>query len=264
MRKLHAGGVSFVLVAAAVLALGCSSDSGSDKSNATVDPAVEDFCLHWANSVCRLAYLCTTDPSQQDAAFHARYGASQDDCWQSVEKYCTSNQTGSAAFGPSCGPGKQVNAAAATACTDGIDSSSCTDWKAQPGGDCAAVCGVASNPGAGGAPGAGGSGAAGAGTAGASSGGSGTGSLATAREFCDAEQSALCDRIFECKPESGAATFGTLSGCKAAAASDCETTTHCVNGYAAASGSSCVTAIQTLSCADLMTEPDSCAAACQE
>jgi len=43
--------------------------------NGQVDPASLDFCLAWANGVCRLAYLCV-DTASQDVAFHERYGTS--------------------------------------------------------------------------------------------------------------------------------------------------------------------------------------------
>src|SRR5262245_25621215 len=100
MRKL---GLAWLVLG---LGLGCSSSS--DKGSAAVDPAAGEFCLDWANDVCRLAYLCVATTAQ-DAAFHARYGASQADCWEPLAKRCLSNQSGSDAFGPSCGPGKKLN-----------------------------------------------------------------------------------------------------------------------------------------------------------
>ena len=263
---------SFYLAGVALL-LGCSSDKGS----AAVDPASEDFCLKWANDVCRLAYLCV-DTGAQDAAFHSRYGASQDDCWQSVEKHCTSNQSGSQAFGPSCGPGKQVNDALANACTDGLESESCTVWTAAPAGPCGSVCSNTGNTG-GAASGTAGTGAAGlaaggssaAGAGGVSTGGSGTsmggsststGPVTTSRQFCDVEQSVQCDRIFECQPQI-AALLGTLADCKAAAASDCASGEFCPGGYDASKGASCVTATKNATCDQLLgNPPEACTAAC--
>lgn len=258
-----------------VLLLGCSSDKGS----AAVDPASEDFCLKWANDVCRLAYLCV-DAGAQDAAFHSRYGASQDDCWQSVEKHCTSNQSGSSAFGPSCGPGKKVNDALANACTDGLESESCALWTPAPAGPCESVCSTTGNTGSAGGPatgsggtGAGGSGAGGSGGVHTSTGGSGTsagasntstGPVTTSRQFCDVEQSLQCDRIFECEPQL-AALLGTLADCKAAAASDCANGEYCPGGYDATKGPGCVTATKTATCAQLEGDPpEICTSACAE
>ncbi|HEY0469488.1 MAG TPA: hypothetical protein VGC79_35105 [Polyangiaceae bacterium] len=247
---------TFILTSV-VLALGCSS-SGSDKSGtAAVDPAAEDFCLHWANGVCRLAYQCV-DPGAQDAAFHSRYGASQEDCWQSVEKYCTSNQTGSGSFGPSCGPGKKVNDALSSACTDGLEAESCSAWTALPAGPCDTVCSSASNTG-----GAGGAGSGGAGP-GSGGGSANTGSLATAADFCLAEESVQCERAFECQPTAAAAVYGTVAGCKAAVASECASGGFCTGGYDASKAAGCVAAAKTATCAQLMGDaPEVCTSACK-
>ena len=125
MRKL---GVAWLVLG---LGLGCSSSS--DKGSAAVDPAAEDFCLQWANEVCRQAYLCT-DASAQDAAFHSRYGASKDNCWEGLEQRCKSNQSGSSAFGPSCGPGKKVSTDLASACTQSLQLETCSVWSVAPAG----------------------------------------------------------------------------------------------------------------------------------
>src|SRR5947207_1050874 len=183
MRK---SGIAWLVLG---LSLGCSSSS--DKGGA-VDPAAGDFCIHWANEVCRLAYLCT-DAAAQDAAFHARYGASNDSCWEGLEKRCETNQSGSTAFGPSCGPGKKVNADFESICTDTLQSEACALWMLTPSPTvCELVCSTNGiGPGTGGFGNAGGSsngtgnapngGGGGAGNA-PGAGGSGTagGSLTTA------------------------------------------------------------------------------------
>jgi len=278
MQKLDAGGWGLVLALA--FTSGCGGN-GSDQGSASVDPATLDFCLHWANGVCRLAYLCV-DASAQDAAFHARYGKSQDDCWQSVEKYCTSNQSGG--FGPGCGPGKKVNSTAANACTDDLDTDSCVDWAAAPGGACDAVCGTANTGGAGGTgaggtgaggthaggTGAGGTGAGGTGVSGAggasvagSSGNASTGSLATQREFCEVDQSVQCDRAFECFATAAAATFGTLAECKSLTISACATGDYCPSSYDATQAAGCVAATKAATCEQLQGDPPAvCTAAC--
>jgi hypothetical protein len=258
MRKFYA--------ACVVLALGCSS-SGSNPGNGAVDPASLDFCLEWANGVCRLAYLCV-DAGAQDSAFHSRYGSSKDDCWQSVEKYCTSNQTGSQTFGPSCGAGKEVNDDLASACTESLETATCADWTAAPAGTCGSVCNVARNGGAGGSPGAGGSGSGGTGTgaAGMSSGGSGasTGSLSTPSEFCIAAQSATCDRIFECNAAAAAALFGTVADCKTTTTAECTTRDLCLGGYDATKAAGCMSELKGQTCQQLQGEvPAVCSEACK-
>ena len=125
--------------------LGCGSSGGG---GGAVDPGALDACLAWANGVCRLAYLCV-DPANQDAAFHARYGSSDQTCFDALMKRCQSNQTGSGAFGPSCGPGKVVNQSAVTTCQGTLDSLACTDWTAMPSGGCEGICGASSTPDAG-------------------------------------------------------------------------------------------------------------------
>lgn len=130
MRKLILAGLAMFLA--------CGGGSGGGP----VDPAARDFCLEYSNGVCRLAYICV-DAAAQDAAFHARYGASMDTCWMAINKLCVSNQTGSNTFGPSCGPGKTVNQASATTCNDDLFSTSCVDWTtAQAGAGCEEVCNV--------------------------------------------------------------------------------------------------------------------------
>ena len=156
--------------ASVMVVVGCGG-GGSNKAAEQVDPASQDFCLDYANSVCRSAYLCT-DAAAQDAAFHARYGSSADECWQGVEKVCTTNQSGSSAIGPSCGPGKTPNASAMT-CTDGLQTQSCVEWLATPAGTgCQGACSAASAGGTAGTAGGTGTGAGGSG--GTSSGGTAT------------------------------------------------------------------------------------------
>jgi len=256
-------------LAGVVLLLGCSSDKGSA---APVDPASEDFCLHWANAVCRLAHQCV-DAGAQDAAFHARYGANMGDCWQSIEPLCTSNQSGSQTFGPSCGPGKKVNDALANACTDALESESCALWTATPDGPCDSVCSTSSNPGAAGGPstGTGGSGGTGSGVGGSGgvstgSAGSGTstGPVTTSLQFCNVFQSLQCDRLFECEP--GVAMLGiTLASCKTAATNDCASSEPCPGGYDAAKGAGCVTAAKNATCDELTGDPpEICTSACTQ
>jgi hypothetical protein len=261
MRKLGLVG----LVVGLGLGFGCSS---SDKGSGAVDPAAEDFCLQWANAVCRLAYLCV-DAGAQDAAFHSRYGASKDDCWEGLEQRCKSNQSGSSAFGPSCGPGKKVNADFASACTQSLELETCAVWMSAPAGACdlacatvnagtggfgnvggfASVAGFGNTGGAGNAPGAGGS-------------GTSTGSLSTSHEFCEVEQSALCDRIFECKPTE-AAQIGTLAECKASVVQECADFEFCPSGYDASKGATCVAFTKTATCPELSNgKPEVCRAAC--
>lgn len=267
MRKL---GVAGLVV---TLGLGCSgSDKGSSNGGA-VDPASQDFCLQWANEVCRLAYQCV-DAAGQDAAFHARYGASNDVCWEGLAQRCESNQSGNTAFGPSCGPGKKVNTDLASACTDSLDLDVCTVWMAAPSGACDLVCattvsgtgtgGAGNVAGLGGSSNLGGSGNLGGASNPSGSGGSGTttGSLATSRQFCEAEESVFCDRIFECNP-TAASQLGTLADCKASISDECASAEFCPGSYDASKAPACVTATQTLTCAELMTEPMVCEQACQ-
>jgi hypothetical protein len=206
-----------------------------------------DFCLQWANGVCRLAYLCV-DAAAQDAAFHARYGTSTDNCWQGLEKLCTSNQT---TFGPSCGPGKMVNQAAATTCTDRVDTQSCVDWMATPAGGCENVCGAAvtQDAGSGSDTGAGSDAA--------------SGSLATATQFCNTEGALTCDRSFECDSAGSAMAFGNLAGCKGAIAALCSSGDPCPNGYNQTLASGCVAATRAATCQELMgPTPTVCTSAC--
>jgi hypothetical protein len=251
MRKLYLAGVVF--------GLACSSSGGSSNGTAAVDPAALDFCIQFGNEECRLAYLCV-DSGSQDAAFHARFGKSQDDdCWQTVQKRCTSNQTGSDSFGPSCGPGKIVNPDSASACTDSLASESCADWTAAPAGACAAVCSTAANTG-----GTGGTGASTGGT-GASMGGTGGNpvSLTTDTDFCNAEQSVECDRVFECFATEAAAQFGNLAGCNAFAVSSCAASEPCPAGYDAIQAAGCLAATKTATCAQLTGDPPAvCTSAC--
>lgn len=265
MRKLGAAGLVLGL------ALGCSSSS--DKGSTAVDPAAEDFCLQWANDVCRLAYLCV-DASAQDAAFHSRYGASKDDCWQGLEPRCKSNQSGSSAFGPSCGPGKKVNTDLASACTQSLELETCSVWMLAPAGACELACtsmnagGGAGNVGgfgnAGGLGNVGGLGNLGGAGNSPGAGGAGTtsGSYSTSREFCDAEQSVLCDRIFECKPTE-AAQLGTLADCKASVMQDCAQFELCPTGYDASKAAGCIAATKAATCAELSGDPpEVCTSAC--
>lgn len=254
MRKL---GVAW-LVLGLGLGSGCSS---SDKGGGAVDPAAQDFCLHWANEICRLAYLCT-DASAQDAAFHARYGASIDTCWDGLDKRCESNQTGSGAFGPSCGAGKKVNADFESLCTSTLESEACEVWMLAPSPTvCELVCSTSGiGPGIGGSGNAGGlgngtgnapNGGGGAGNA-PGTGGSGTtsGSLTTAEGFCEAFNNVMCDRTFECKPAE-AAQNGTLADCKASIAPFCMSLDNFCPGYDATSAAGCVAAAKSATCTEL-------------
>ena len=269
MRKLCLAGVVF--------GLACSSSGGSS-GTAAVDPAALDFCIQFGNDECRLAYLCV-DAASQDAAFHERFGKSQnDDCWQTVQKRCTSNQSGSQAFGPSCGPGKKVNTDLASACTDSLESDACADWTAAPSGVCDAVCSTAVNPGGAGGTGAvnpggaGGTGAGGTGAGGTGAGGTGTSaggstgnpsSVATAEDFCIAEQSVECDRVFECFATQAAAMYGTVAGCKATIASDCASSDPCPSSYDAGQAAGCLAATKTATCTQLTGPPPAvCTSAC--
>lgn len=239
--------------ASVVIALGCGGGSTKNEGTGAVDPNSLDFCLQWANGVCRLAYLCT-DATSQDAAFHARFGASQDTCWEGLEKLCTSNQSGSQAFGPSCGPGKVVNTGAAQTCTDNLDTQSCATWQAAPAGACDAVCGAASHTG--------GSGAGGAGNGGTGATG-GTGSVATPAAYCVTSGNLTCDRGFECDPDGGTALFGNLAGCKEYVASSLCAATPCASSFDAALASSCIAATKAATCEQLLAaRPAVCTSAC--
>jgi len=279
MRKLALAGV--------VLVLGCGGGGSSNKSAGTVDPASLDFCIDYGNGVCRLAYLCT-DTTTQDAAFHSRYGTSLDDCWQGIQKLCTSNQSGSNAFGPSCGPGKQVSSASATACTDGLQSQTCDEWAVTPAGiDCQAVCSGAGTGGTGTGTGGTGTGTGGTGTGtggtgtgtggtgtgtggtgtagtGTGSGGSGTSSVSSHQAFCKTGGELQCDRAFECDPAGSASTFGNLAGCKAFIDAACTAGDPCPSSFDATSGAACIAATKTATCTDLMgPAPAVCDSACQ-
>lgn len=240
-----------------VLTLSCG---GSKADAGKVSDESLDFCLQWANGVCRLAYLCT-DEAAQDAAFHSRFGASQDDCWEGLEKRCTSNQSGNSAFGPSCGPGKTVNSAAAQTCNDSIDTQACTTWSAAPAGPCESVCDAASS-GTGGASGTGG----GSGSGGASSTGgtSGAGAVDTPAAYCLTSGNLTCERGFECDPTGGTSVFGNIAGCKEFVAVSCASGTPCPNGFNATLASSCLTATKAITCQEFVTgaAPAVCSSAC--
>ena len=244
------------------LGLGCSS--GSDKSTAGADPASEAFCTQWANEVCRLAYLCV-DASAQDAAFRARYGASKDDCWEPLANRCMSNQSGSDAFGPSCGSGKKLNTDLSNACTEALELETCSIWMLAPSGGCELACNsVVAGGGAGNTGGfgniAGAGNAAGAGNV-AGAGGT-TGALATRKDFCNAENNVLCDRIFECDP-TAMTQYGTVANCKLVAGKDCETASYCPNGFDASKAPGCVDATKNATCTELMGQPpEICTTAC--
>jgi hypothetical protein len=254
MRKLA--------LATMIVILGCGSSSKKDAG--PVDPDSLDFCINYGNGICRLAYLCT-DASAQDAAFHARYGASMDNCWEGIQKVCTSNQSGSSAFGPSCGPGKTVNDAAAMVCSDSLQSATCTEWMAAPSGAaCQTVCSTATT-GTGGS--SNGTGGAGTGTGGTSTGtggsGTGTGSVATPVAFCNTGGNLQCERAFECDPTGSASTFGNLAGCKALFQATCPDAT-CPVSFSATLAASCVAAMKAATCQELMgATPTVCDAACQ-
>jgi hypothetical protein len=246
--------------------VGCGG-SGSKKPAEKVDPASEGFCLDYANSVCRLAYLCT-DATTQDAAFRARYGSSLDDCWQGIEKLCTSNQSGSTAFGPSCGPGKTVNASA-MACTDGLQTQTCVEWRTTPAGTgCQGVCSAASAGGTTGTGGSSGTGSGGGNTAGGTSGGGtsggGTGTVNTGTAFCTVGGELQCERLFECEPDEAAAAFGNLAGCKTLIQTSCTAADPCPASFSASLASACITAITTATCTELMgPAPEICTSACE-
>ncbi len=247
----------------AVAGMGCSSNSDSGQSGGTTDPASLDFCLHWANDVCRLAYQCA-DSAAQDTSFHARYGKTQDDCWQSIEPLCASNQSGAQAFGPSCGPGKHVNSAAANTCTDALESDACADWTAAPAGTCDTVCSAAVGNTGGGGSGNGTGGAGSGGTANSSGGApANPGSLATASDYCVAYNDTLCDRIFECDAAEAAALGGTVESCKSESAATCAGN-PCPAGYDATSAAACLAAAKNGPCSQFMSDPPAvCTAACQ-
>ena len=186
------------------------------------------------------------DASEQDDAFQARYGKSQDDCWQGVDEYCTSNQTGSETFVPSCGPGKQLNSDLASACIDSLASETCDEWPATPAGDCDSVCSSASNPGSG-----------------EGSGDTSSDSTATARDFCKAVASSQCERLFDCKPAQADAVVD-VDECKAALGASCSNPSLCPGGYDAEKGAACVMATKTATCEELMgPAPEACSTACQ-
>jgi hypothetical protein len=255
MRKLVLAGV--------IVILSCSGGSSS-KDGGPVDPGALDFCLDYANSVCRLAYLCT-DTAAQDATFHARYGASMDDCWQGIEKLCTSNQSGSTAFGPSCGPGKKVNDAAATVCADSLLSTTCTEWTATPSGAaCQSVCSTATTGTGGTNTGTGGTNT---GTGGTNTGTGGTstgnGSVATPLAFCTTGGNLQCERAFECDPAGSASTFGNVAGCKALFDATCPDAS-CPMSFSATLAASCIAAMKAATCQELMgPTPTVCESACQ-
>ena len=239
-----------LVVAGAMAMMACGGGSPSG-GTAAVDPASLDFCIHWGNAVCRLAYLCVSAASQ-DAAFHARYGSSMDDCWQGLQKICTSNQTGAQTFGPSCGPGKVVNQTTAMTCTDNLDSESCVDWMNAQAGNCNGVCAAGS---VGSVP-----------DGGAASDGSssqGTGSVATPTAFCNTESNLNCDRAFECDPAGAALAFGNLAGCKGLTATLCGSGDPCPNGFDANFAAGCVAATKAATCQELMGRtPAVCTSAC--
>jgi hypothetical protein len=247
-----------LFLVAMATSIGCGGGSSSNGGNGPVDPASLDFCLQWANEVCRLAYLCV-DSASQDDAFHARFGSSMDNCWQGIEKLCTSNQTGAQTFGPSCGPGKTVNQASSTACTDNLASELCGDWKAAPAGQCEAVCGAATVPS----------------DAGSHSDATSTtetgpaqdpssGSVATATAYCTTAGNLDCDRSFECDPGGSATQFGNVAGCKGLISSLCNSGDPCPNGYDPTLGASCVAATKAATCQQLMgPAPAVCMSACQ-
>jgi len=249
--------------ASVMVVVGCGG-GGSNKAAEQVDPASQDFCLDYANSVCRSAYLCT-DAAAQDAAFHARYGSSADECWQGVEKVCTTNQSGSSAIGPSCGPGKTPNASAMT-CTDGLQTQSCVEWLATPAGTgCQGACSAASAGGTAGTAGGTGTGAGGSGgtsSGGTSSGGSGT--VTTGTEFCKVGGELQCERYFECDPSGSAAQFGNLAGCKAVVQTSCSMPDPCPDTFNASLASGCIAAIKAATCTELMgPAPEVCTTACE-
>jgi hypothetical protein len=246
-----------LVFASVTMILGCGGAGATSSNAGPVDPAALDFCLAWANGVCRLAYLCV-DTAAQDAAFRTRYGTGMDNCWQGLQKLCTSNQTGSQTFGPSCGPGKTVNQSSSKTCTDSLSSQSCVTWRAAQAGGCEDVCGAAGQADAG----SGSDAQAGADTGAESD--SATGSVATATDYCNTEGNLACDRSFECDSAGAAAQFGNLAGCKAFISSRCGLGNACPNGYNQSLGTACVAATRAATCQDLMKpRPAVCAMACQ-
>jgi hypothetical protein len=244
-------------LAAAMSMTGCGGGSSNNNGTGAVDPASLDFCIHWANGVCRLAYLCV-DASSQDATFHARYGTGMDSCWQGLQKLCTSNQTGAQTFGPSCGPGKVVNQALSMACTDDLDSQSCNTWMSAQAGNCGGVCASGTSVQDGGA-------ALDAPLGNDVGSPSGTGSVATATAFCNTEGSLNCDRAFECEPAKAASTFGNIAGCKNLLASLCASGDPCPSGFDPNLASACVAATKAATCQELMgTPPAVCTSACPD
>ena len=248
-------------VAGAMAMMGACGGGSPSGGTAAVDPESLDFCIHWGNAVCRLAYLCVNTASQ-DAAFHARYGSSMDDCWQGLQKVCTSNQAGAQTFGPSCGPGKVVNQTTAMTCTDNLESESCADWMNAQAGNCNGVCAAGS---AGSVVPDGGAPSDGSSVVRTDSGSSqGTGSVATATAFCNTESNLNCDRAFECDPAGAALAFGNLAGCKGLAAALCASGDPCPNGFDANLASACVAATKAATCQELMgPTPAICTSVCK-
>lgn len=250
-------------VVGVVSVLGCSS---TDKGSAgPVDPAAQDFCLHWANEVCGLAYQCTA-ATAQDAAFHSRYGKSEDDCWEGLDKLCESNQTGSQTFGPSCGPGKKVNTTLSDGCFAGLDAQTCSVWSSAQDGPCDFVCDAPTNPGTGAGGAGNGAGGGGAGTPGTpSAGATSTGSLSTVYDFCVQFQNVGCEREFECDPTGAMMAFASVAECKSSVPTFCSSVAACPGGYDANSAPGCLAAAKTATCAELNGDPPAvCTATCAQ
>ena len=260
MRKLYSVGILGV----AALLLGCSSDGSSKQNAGTVAPASLDFCIDWANDVCRLAYLCV-DPSDQSSDFKSHFGSTTEACQQNLLSQCTSS---SSSFGPSCGGGKVADPDLAGLCTELLESEPCSTWTSVPAGPCNTVCGNGTNPGgvggAGGATGNPGSGSSGAPAS--SAGAPATGSLATSLDFCVALENVGCDRIFACEPDVAAAALGSVAACKTSLDATCASAEPCPGHYDASQAPACIAAAMTASCAELMSsdgEPAVCNSACE-
>jgi hypothetical protein len=210
-----------VVLAGLIAVAGCGS--GKNDGSTMIDPAAQGACLDWANGVCRLAYLCV-DEASRDAAFQARFGTDSEACWMGLLNRCQSNQAGATAFGPSCGPGKTVNQAAAATCRTDLETLACTDWLVTPAGNCGGICTM---------------------TTGTPDGGGGT--VTTAIEYCQQSTALLCDRVGECDPTS-LDPLGGVAGCKAFFLVLCDDPGLCPGGFNAGPVPACLNEIRAATC----------------
>jgi hypothetical protein len=203
-----------------------------------------DFCQQSSAAMCHRAYACTPS-AMQDADFHNAWGPSEATCASGLAQLCDGECTG-----------KAVNAAAKTQCFSDINTQACsTVADGTLGNSCAAVC-VDAPTGGGGAGGS-----------------SGGGTISDPIVFCQMSANKVCDRAFECVPTSMrdadfTSNYGSsVTACKAMTSSTCvDPATNCPH-YNATSGASCVAALTTNSCSDLLFlnaifPPASCFSAC--